>query len=94
MNEQIKVLMGKTLDDKFSGTWTTMTYQDLEKFSESFAELIIRDCIGVALNELVDEELIKSGKYDDSDISYLNGNNDGVVDVVYAIKQHFGVEHE
>jgi hypothetical protein len=92
MNERIKTLIGKTLDDKFSKTWSTMTYQDLEKFAESFAELIIQGCIGVALNELVDEELIKSGKYDDSDISYLSGNNDGVVDVVYAIKQHFGVK--
>jgi hypothetical protein len=94
MNEQIKALMGKTLDDKFSETWTTMTHQDLEKFSEAFAESIIRDCIGVALNELVDEELINSGKYDDSDMSYLSGNNGGVVDAVYAIKQHFGVDHE
>jgi hypothetical protein len=47
MNERIKELMGKTLDDKFSHTWTTMTYEDLEKFSEQFAELIVRECIEV-----------------------------------------------
>ena len=44
MNERIKQLMGKTLDDKFSHTWTTMTYEDLEKFSEQFAELILLEC--------------------------------------------------
>ena len=43
MNERIKELMGKTLDDKFSHTWTTMTYEDLEKFSEQFTELIIEE---------------------------------------------------
>ena len=48
MNELIKQLMGKTLDDKFSHTWTTMTYEDLEKFSEQFAELIIKECAHAA----------------------------------------------
>jgi hypothetical protein len=47
MNERIKELMGKTLDDKFSHTWTTMTYEDLEKFSEKLAELIVRECMNV-----------------------------------------------
>ena len=51
MNERIKELMGKTLDDKFSHTWTTMTYEDLEKFSEQFAEMIVRECIELAMNE-------------------------------------------
>ena len=63
MNERIKELMGKTLDDKFSHTWTTMTYEDLEKFSEQFAEMIVRECAGVALmsngNNLYVCELIK-----------------------------------
>jgi hypothetical protein len=45
MNEQIKALMGQTLDEKFSGTWSTMDMQDLQKFTERFAELIVRECI-------------------------------------------------
>ena len=48
MNERIKELMDKTLDDKFSHTWTTMTYEDLEKFSEQFAQLIVRMCADAA----------------------------------------------
>ena len=51
MNERIKELMGKTLDDKFSHTWTTMTYEDLEKFSEQFAELIVRECADIAADQ-------------------------------------------
>ena len=57
MNERIRELMGKTLDDKFSHTWTTMTYKDLEKFSEKFAELIVQECA-----EQVDWILAEGGK--------------------------------
>jgi len=44
MNEQIKALMGQTLDEKFAGTWSTMDMQDLQKFAERFSELIVREC--------------------------------------------------
>jgi hypothetical protein len=43
MNEQIKALMGQTLDEKFSGTWSKMDMQDLQKFAERFAELIVKE---------------------------------------------------
>jgi hypothetical protein len=91
MNERIKTLLEQVINDKFSKPWTPMSYQDLEKFAEYFAELIVQDCIGVTLNELVDEELIENEVYD-PDRSYLNGNNGGVVDAVGAIKQHFGIK--
>jgi hypothetical protein len=45
MNEQIKALMGQTLDEKFSGTWSKMDMQDLQKFAERFAELIVQECL-------------------------------------------------
>ncbi len=48
MNDQIKALMGQTLDEKFAGTWSTMDMQDLQKFAERFAELIVRECAEVA----------------------------------------------
>ena len=47
MNEQIKALMGQTLDEKFSGTWSTMDMQDLQKFTERFAELIVKECLDI-----------------------------------------------
>ena len=52
MNEQIKQLMDQTLDEKFSGTWSTMDMQDLQKFSERFAELIVQECIAEAVKTI------------------------------------------
>ena len=48
MNEQIKALMGQTLDEKFAGTWSTMDMQDLQKFTERFSELIVQECAVIA----------------------------------------------
>ena len=48
MNERIRELMGKTLDDKFSHTWDTMTHEGLLQFSEKFAELIVKECAAEA----------------------------------------------
>lgn len=45
MNERIKELMGKTLDDKFASTWDTMSYEGLLMFSEKFAELIVLETL-------------------------------------------------
>jgi hypothetical protein len=43
--------MGKTLDDKFSHTWDTMTHEGLLQFSEKFAELIVRECAQVCRDQ-------------------------------------------
>lgn len=52
MNQRIQDLMGKTLDDKFSHTWDTMTYEGLLQFSEKFAELIVQECAKVLHTEM------------------------------------------
>ena len=89
MNEQIKQLMGQTLDEKFSGTWSTMDMQDLQKFTERFAELIVKECIeqvrGEFLPVLEDEAMMKDTHWD----GYVQCGVDSVV----AIREHFfGVE--
>lgn len=43
MNPKVKELMGETLDSKFSHTWTTLNYEDLQVFSEKFAELMLAE---------------------------------------------------
>ena len=48
VQKRVKELMGQTLDEKFRETWTTMTYEDLEKFVKHFAELLICDCADTA----------------------------------------------
>jgi hypothetical protein len=76
MNERIKQLVGQTLDEKFSGTWSVMDMQDLTKFADRFAELIVRECIQVG------------GPED----SYTDEWFKAKVDSVQKIKEHFGVE--
>jgi len=48
MQKRVKELMGQTLDEKFRETWTTMTYEDLKKFTTHFARLLIKDCADTA----------------------------------------------
>ena len=48
MQKRVKELLTKTLDEKFSHTWSTLTPADLEKFVRHFAELLIRDCADTA----------------------------------------------
>ncbi len=67
MNEQIKALMGQTLDEKFAGTWSTMDMQDLQKFAERFAELIVKECAKVILETPV--------KYTEIDIMHIIRDN-------------------
>jgi hypothetical protein len=76
MNERIKALMGQTLDEKFSGTWSTMDMYDLQKFAERFAELIVRECI----NQCAHAPDVSEDWYQ------------GVKWVANEIAQHFGVE--
>jgi hypothetical protein len=37
--------MGQVLDEKFAGTWSVMDLQDLTKFADRFAELIVQECM-------------------------------------------------
>jgi len=84
MKERIKELMQQ------AGTDTSGKWMGVEN-AEEFAKLIVRECMDVALQELVSDEEIDKEK-DIEDRCYLRGNNGGVVDSVVAIKQHFGVE--
>ena len=67
MNERIKELMGKTLDDKFSHTWDTMTHEGLLMFSEKFAELIVRECAKVLDDKLANPNGANMAYCDGSD---------------------------
>ena len=47
MNERIKLLANQALDQAVSETWTTLTCEQLGRFQEKFAELIVKECIGI-----------------------------------------------
>ena len=87
MNERIKQLMGQTLDEKFAGTWSVMDMQDLTKFADRFAELIVKECVA-QIQPMWDQvqEIGPPGgyDYDTFDLAYN--------DCMNAIKEHFGVE--
>ena len=48
MNERIRKLAGRALDQAVPQTWTTLTAYDLNKFTEVFAELLIKETLDVA----------------------------------------------
>ena len=76
MNKRIKDIMSKTLDEKFAGTWSTMDMQDLAKFAEKYAELIVRECAEMV--RIQNEQFME------------NESHYGVVST--DVLKHFGVE--
>ena len=77
MNERIRELKNQTLDKHFSYTWSKMDYDDVTKFAEKFAELIVRECAEVCNRVYFDN-------YPDAEDFERSEEGD-------AIKQHFGV---
>ena len=74
--------MGKTLDDKFSHTWDTMTHEGLLMFSEKFAELIVRECA---------KEIIRLN-HNVASTEWEEGYEAGFQTASTIILKHFGVE--
>lgn len=79
MNERIKELKGMTLDKHFSYTWTTMDYDDVSRFAEKFAELIVREC----------SKVIRQGGYRRGAFGYEDLRPS---EIATMIEEHFGVE--
>jgi hypothetical protein len=52
MNERIKELAEEALDKSVPETWSTLTHEQLSRFQEKFAELIIAECC-VALHPML-----------------------------------------
>ena len=48
MTKRIRELAGRALDIAVPQTWTTLTAYDLNKFTEVFAELLIKETLDVA----------------------------------------------
>lgn len=62
MNRIINELACKALDIVVSETWTMMSYEQLEKFQQEFAKLLIKECanyiVDVHDDYFVSEQLI------------------------------------
>ena len=59
MNERIKELASKALDQAVPETWTTLTPEQLDKVLDKFGELLVRACANQARN--TDLELVEGG---------------------------------
>lgn len=94
MNTRIEMLAEQAdLLGNFTPTKIPGHYAGIIKITDikKFAELIVLECIRLAMDELVLNEDIDTIT-DIEDRCYLQGNNTGVVDTVVSIKQYFGVE--
>ncbi len=81
MNEHIKKLFDRALDQAVPETWTTLSHEQMTRLSSVFAELIIAECAQACMNEGASYEEKAAGAYQ----SNL---------YVTAIKKHFGVEEQ
>jgi len=45
MNERIKKLFDRALDQAVPETWTQLSHEQITKLSEVFAELIVQECM-------------------------------------------------
>ena len=74
----IEKLTGQALDRAVPETWTTLSHEQLGKFSKVLSELIVKECIGV----------VEGGRFlhDQAPTAIFARECSG------AIKRHFGVE--
>jgi len=79
MNERIQELADRALDQAVPETWSTLTCEQLGRFQEKLAELIVQKCVSiVALHGITN--------FENEDISWACKN------IVKEVKEHFGVE--
>lgn len=92
MNERIKLLAGNALDNAIPETWTTLTAYDLDKFTEKFAELIVKDCMAQC-SELQAQYLTSRTSTMDFDEKNIYAEGEHACDILrFKMKQQFGVE--
>ena len=91
-NDQVRLLMGQTLDEKFAGTWSTMDLQDLTKFADRFAELMTTEFIGLLEYEIAMLEKYKTTSCNDFDRRWHEGKIVHFHRMMDKTKDHFGVE--
>jgi len=82
VNERIDQLWGQALDQAVPETYTRLSYSQVLKVKQVFAELIVRECLELTLGK-DRKQLLDKGD--------LNGANLVQKDIIRVIK-HFGVE--
>ena len=90
MQSRILELKNKTLDEHFSYTWSTMDYDDVTKFAEKFAELIVKECVEIAFEQKkwVEDQVVFNPRDKEWNLARIQQSQR----IVDKIKEHFEVE--
>jgi hypothetical protein len=90
MNERIKELIAQATK-RYEPDWNgAPAYEDFDK--EKFAELIVRECIGILETEIELVKGYKSTACNDFDVRWHEGKIEHFAKLVEKSKKHFGVE--
>ena len=85
MNERVKILWAKAAESNFGDSWEEQT-----AFMSKFAELIVRECAEIALEQKKWVEDMKV--HNPEDESWNKARIQQSQHIVDKIKEHFGVE--
>jgi len=83
MNKRINKLFDQALDEIVPSTWTNLTQDQLNAIKNRFAELIVGECLDIAL-EVRGEPA--------TDTHYVIGYDRACEKMISGIREHFGVE--
>jgi len=83
VNERIDQLWGQALDRAVPETYSRLSYSQVLKVKQVFAELIVRDCAVYC-----EGHILPKGMAEEDNLDY----NDGVMDCARGLKTIFGIE--
>ena len=87
-NDRVRLLAGQALDKVVPYTWTRLDYDEIQKLQEYFAELIVRECAEL----LVDQKYMILNPHEPFANERVRALKEHDKDTVRKIKRHFGVE--
>jgi len=86
MNEHIKKLLDKALDQAVPETWTQLSYEQMTRLSSVFAELIVQECI-----DKIETHRIPVGNSAAGEMA-CEWTYSAMKEIKDEIREHFGVE--
>ena len=94
MNERIRQLAGQALDRVVPYTWTRLDYDEIQRLQEYFAELIVRECVDICNQAILQNQdtLSKLGVDELAEKMIIHGSINQAQKLGKGIKEHFGVE--
>jgi len=86
MNEHIKKLLDRALDQAVPETWTQLSHEQMTRLSSVFAELIVQECI-----DKIETHRIPVGNSAAGEMA-CEWTYSALKEIRDEIREHFGVE--